>query len=116
MGEENGLNYMRARYFSAREARFINKDPIGFYGGLNLYAYAGNAPTIYTDPSGKIFPAVLVVPTAWALLVTLTAGFIAEYALPAFGHEFEGLPPHDETEPFEPFNPLREPNRCPYRR
>jgi hypothetical protein len=32
--------------------RFINKDPIGFAGGLNLYAYVGNEPIGFIDPTG----------------------------------------------------------------
>jgi hypothetical protein len=32
--------------------RFINADPIGFAGGSNWYAYAGNSPLMFVDPSG----------------------------------------------------------------
>ena len=31
---------------------FISRDPIGFRGGINLYAYVGNNPVNKTDPSG----------------------------------------------------------------
>lgn len=55
-GRENdgtGLYYYRARYYSPTLQRFISQDPIGFDGGdLNLYAYVGNNPISYTDPSG----------------------------------------------------------------
>ena len=46
------LLYMRARYYSPSLGRFINKDPIGLSGGLNLYAYVGNNVIQLTDPSG----------------------------------------------------------------
>ena len=32
--------------------RFVTKDPIGFKGGINAYAYAKNNPVKYRDPSG----------------------------------------------------------------
>lgn len=47
-----GLFYMRARWFASDLGRFISADPIGFAGGLNLYAYVGNNPVRFVDPSG----------------------------------------------------------------
>jgi len=55
-GRENdgtGLYYYRARYYSPSLQRFISQDPIGFAGGdVNIYAYVGNDPINFTDPSG----------------------------------------------------------------
>ena len=51
--EGNGVYFMRARYYSPGLHRFISQDPLGFAGsGPNLYAYAGNSPTNFTDPFG----------------------------------------------------------------
>lgn len=45
-------NY-RARSYSPTLQRFMTEDPIGFAGGdVNMYAYAGQAPTHRRDPSG----------------------------------------------------------------
>ncbi|BCO31672.1 hypothetical protein TspCOW1_17750 [Thiohalobacter sp. COW1] len=52
MEEAAGLYYMRARYYDAEVGRFISEDPIGFEGGLNLYAYVGGNPVLLNDPVG----------------------------------------------------------------
>jgi RHS repeat-associated protein len=52
MDEENGLLYMRARYYDPDVGRFISKDPIGILGGLNMFTYVQNNPVNYTDPYG----------------------------------------------------------------
>jgi RHS repeat-associated protein len=51
---ETGLYYYRARYYDPKGGRFLSEDPIGFDGGANFYAYAGNSPTLFTDPSGYV--------------------------------------------------------------
>ena len=46
--------YVRARYLSTQQGRWMTQDPIGFEGGdLNLHRYAGNQPTNLTDATGK---------------------------------------------------------------
>ncbi len=48
----SGLYFYRARWYSADIGRFISEDPIGFEGGVNWFAYAGNSPVRYSDPTG----------------------------------------------------------------
>lgn len=48
----NGLLNMRARYYSTEIRRFINSDPIGFGGGMNLYSFTGGNPISALDPNG----------------------------------------------------------------
>jgi RHS repeat-associated protein len=49
---ETGLLLLTHRYYDAGTGRFINRDPIGYAGGINLYAYVGNGPTNFADPLG----------------------------------------------------------------
>lgn len=46
------LYHYRARAYSAALGRFMQTDPIGFAGGINLYAYVGNDPVNRADPMG----------------------------------------------------------------
>jgi GH24 family phage-related lysozyme (muramidase) len=43
---------MGHRWYDPSTGRFLEQDPIGESGGLNLYAYVGSAPTMYVDPLG----------------------------------------------------------------
>jgi RHS repeat-associated protein len=47
-----GLQYLQQRYYDPAIGRFISRDPIGFAGGLNLFAYCGNDPINCIDPLG----------------------------------------------------------------
>ncbi len=58
--DSNGLLYYRARFYDPTLGRFMNEDPIGFDGGINLYAYTANNPTTLVDPTGN-FPAALLI-------------------------------------------------------
>ena len=50
--EGHDIYYFRNRYYDSYACRFISQDPIGYQGGLNLYAFAGNDPVNYLDPLG----------------------------------------------------------------
>jgi RHS repeat-associated protein len=69
---ETGLYYYRARYYDPTLGRFISQDPAGLSAGVNPYAYAGDAPTFASDPSGRFIwlPLVVGVVGAGAVLAT----------------------------------------------
>jgi len=59
LDEDTGLYYYNARYYDPELGRFIQADPIvpspDNPQTLNRYAYCGNNPLKYIDPSGYIF-------------------------------------------------------------
>src|SRR5262249_38600186 len=50
--EETGLYFYRARYYDCSKGRFLQRDPVGYLDGINLYEYVAGHPTIATDPIG----------------------------------------------------------------
>jgi RHS repeat-associated protein len=50
--QESGLNYFYHRYYNPFNGSFINEDPIGLSGGLNMYGFISNDPMNFLDPFG----------------------------------------------------------------
>ena len=49
---ETGLDYNHFRSYDAEIGRYVSSDPIGVYGGVNVYSYVYGNPMRYTDPYG----------------------------------------------------------------
>jgi len=73
---ETGLVLMTHRYYDAGKGRFINRDPIGAAGGINLYGFVGNNPVTGADPEGTDR-------LDDASLAANTAGFVPILGIPA---------------------------------
>ena len=46
------LQHVGWRWYQPNTGRFIQRDPIGIGGGLDLYAYCANNPLVWVDPNG----------------------------------------------------------------
>jgi RHS repeat-associated protein len=49
---ELGMYYYKARMYSATLGRFMQVDPVGYTGGVNLYGYVNDDPLNASDPTG----------------------------------------------------------------
>ena len=49
---EAGLHYDRARYYDAGKGRFLERDPLDYEAGYNLYEYVSGNPINRLDPEG----------------------------------------------------------------
>lgn len=47
-----GIEVSHHRYFDSRMGKYLNSDPIGQGGGMNLYTYVSTSPINRTDPLG----------------------------------------------------------------
>ena len=72
----NGLLYIRARYYHAYLARFMNEDPLGLSAGPNVYAYCNGNPVMAVDPDGEL---------VW-IIVGAVAGFGLDYTAQVIGN------------------------------
>ena len=50
--QPSGLSLTVRRSYSSGLGRWISRDPLELIGGLNVYSYVGNNPTIYRDAEG----------------------------------------------------------------
>jgi len=50
--DQRALLLMHHRWYDPEIGRFLQQDPIGETGGLDLYAYVGASPTMWVDPTG----------------------------------------------------------------
>ena len=95
--EETGLYYLQSRYYDPETGRFLNADTVEYLdpetiNGLNLYAYCGNNPVMYSDPSGH-FPWLVFAIIAGILILGGGAigGISAGMAGGSVGEVFAGI-------------------------
>ncbi len=87
--EEPGLPFLHvgARYYDTATGRFLQRDPIGISGGLNVHEYVQSSATRAVDPNGQFL---------WFPIVVGVILFIDALAEPA-----EAPSPDDTSADFE---------------
>ncbi len=73
-----GLYYMRGRWYDPQAGRFIQEDPLGLAGGVNVYLFAGDDPINGRDPSGELPPC----PGRLVCLAVIPFNFIGDWCPP----------------------------------
>jgi RHS repeat-associated protein len=69
---ETGLIYLRARYYDPATDQFISRDPL-VGQTREPYAYVGDNPLNYTDPSGNF--AMVLIPIAIGVVIVAAAAY-----------------------------------------
>ncbi|MFA5186503.1 MAG: RHS repeat-associated core domain-containing protein [Patescibacteria group bacterium] len=74
--EATGLYYYRNRMYSPALGRFLQRDPIGYQDGMNVYIYAGDNPIIWIDPYGLEKTGYININIAVGKIIGVTGGYI----------------------------------------
>ena len=86
---ELGLYYLNARYYDPNTGRFISADDVSYLGAdgeltsYNLYAYCGNNPIMYTDPTGHMPEWLKIVLDIGLYVVSAVVAVVAAVAVEA---------------------------------
>ncbi|HLO65538.1 MAG TPA: RHS repeat-associated core domain-containing protein, partial [Holophaga sp.] len=89
----SSLNLTYYRQFDPEVSRWISRDPIEEFGGVNLYVYSANSPTNYTDPLGLF-------PSPWSVFKCVKTCRKAYKDIPPAHNPFEPAPvPPGEKDP-----------------
>jgi RHS repeat-associated protein len=79
---ELGMYDYKARIYSPRLGRFLQTDPLGYDGGINIYEYVGDDPIDKMDPMGTVWCSGTVIQCgAYDRALTLAAEAAKNHAL-----------------------------------
>ncbi len=82
---ETGLYYLETRYYDPETGRFLNPDTLDYLGegsefnNHNLFAYCGNNPVMYSDPTGHSLLAAVIIGAVIGAVIGFGATVYADY-------------------------------------
>ena len=80
LDRETGLYLCQHRLYDPANGRWLNRDPIGYGGGTNLYGYCAEGPMNAADSSGEIIPIIIGIGIGALALGGVIAGLYGTWA------------------------------------
>ncbi|MBI1746624.1 MAG: hypothetical protein HYR55_08555 [Acidobacteria bacterium] len=85
---ESAVYDYRARQYHPRLGRFMQRDPLGYVAGANLYEYVRSSPTHFTDPYGLYEEDMHFYMTYYAAAACGLTGFDSSYGFESGNGKF----------------------------
>ncbi len=74
MDDGSGIYFMRNRSYDAVTGRFLQRDPLCYVDGPNLYLYASNNPVSLVDPQGTVAAEAAIIASVPTVAVGVSTG------------------------------------------
>ncbi|NWG72931.1 MAG: RHS repeat-associated core domain-containing protein [Parvularculaceae bacterium] len=85
--QDLALLHIGARYYSPDVGRWVQRDPIGVWGGQLTYGYCGNVPTACVDPRGLMSTSEAITVAGVVGNLLLLGGFLTQIVGEYTGNE-----------------------------
>jgi RHS repeat-associated protein len=112
--DETGFYYFGYRYYNPETGRWLSRDRIEEFGGINLYGYVRNGPANYCDPRGLVtwdeitgtiynLPGAYVATAYSGEQISSVSGYVSSLtqSVNPFGYGIDMGPLYDQTVAYE---------------